>query len=83
MKRWVHRLGSIKLAIGLLVVVLLALAAGTIVESMQGGDAARQLVYDAPWFRILAISWSATTPPAFSANTPARGTGALATSPTA
>lgn len=58
MKRWVHRLGSIKIAIGLLVVVLGALAAGTIVESTRGGDAARQLVYDALWFRILLLAFA-------------------------
>jgi ABC-type transport system involved in cytochrome c biogenesis permease subunit len=53
-----HRLGSIKVAIGLLVVVLLALAAGTIVESMRGSDAASRFVYDAPWFRILLLAFA-------------------------
>jgi cytochrome c-type biogenesis protein CcsB len=57
MKRWMHLFGSIKIAIGLLVLVLVALAAGTIVESMRGGDAARQLVYDALWFRILLVAF--------------------------
>jgi cytochrome c-type biogenesis protein CcsB len=53
MRSWVHRLGSIKVAVALLIIVLVALAAGTIVESMRGPDAAAHLVYDALWFRLL------------------------------
>lgn len=53
MKRWIHWLGSLKLAIGLLVVILIALAAGTMVESFHGTAAAARTVYYAPWFRIL------------------------------
>jgi hypothetical protein len=53
MRSCVHRLGSIKVAVALLLVVLVALAAGTIIESMRGSDAAARLVYDALWFRLL------------------------------
>jgi cytochrome c-type biogenesis protein CcsB len=53
MRSWVHRLGSIKVAVALLIVVLVALAAGTIVETMRGPDTAGRLVYDALWFRLL------------------------------
>ena len=48
-----HWLGSLKLAIGLLVVILIALAAGTIIESFHGTSAAARTVYYASWFRIL------------------------------
>ena len=44
MKRWIHSLGSLKLAIGLLVVILIALAAGTILESFHGTPAAARTV---------------------------------------
>ncbi len=53
MKTWIHRLGSIKIAVVLLVIVLIALAAGTIVESARGTEAAARLVYGSLWFRFL------------------------------
>jgi cytochrome c-type biogenesis protein CcsB len=53
MKSWVHRLGSIKIAVALLVTVLVAMAAGTIVDSTRGMETASRLVYDALWFRLL------------------------------
>jgi len=53
MKAWIHRLGSMKIAIALLVIVLVALAAGTIVDSTKGMEAASTLVYDSLWFRLL------------------------------
>ena len=53
MRIWIHRLGSIAVAVTLLVIVLVALAAGTIVDSTRGMEAASRLVYDAPWFRLL------------------------------
>ncbi|MEK7798366.1 MAG: cytochrome c biogenesis protein ResB, partial [Acidobacteriota bacterium] len=53
MKTWIHRLGSIKIAVVLLVMVLIALAAGTIVESARGTEAAAGLVYGSLWFRFL------------------------------
>ena len=53
MKTWIHRLGSIKIAVVLLVVVLIALAAGTIIESALGTGVAARLVYGSLWFRFL------------------------------
>ncbi len=53
MKRWIHSLGSMKVAVALLVIILVALAAGTIVESLRDSGAATAAVYGAPWFRIL------------------------------
>jgi cytochrome c-type biogenesis protein CcsB len=53
MKRWIHSLGSMKIAVALLVIILVALAAGTIIESLRNSDAAAAAVYGAPWFRIL------------------------------
>ena len=56
MKTWVRRLGSMKLAIAVLVAVLASLAAGTIVESLRGSETAARAVYDALWFRgLLAL----------------------------
>jgi len=52
MRRWIQSLGSLKLTVGLLVVILVVLAAGTIVESKHGAEAARA-VYYAPWFHTL------------------------------
>lgn len=53
MNKLIKTLASLKLAVILLVVLVFALAAGTIVESAQGTDAAGRLVYHAAWFRIL------------------------------
>ncbi len=53
MKTWIHRLGSMKIAIVLLVVILTTMAAGTIVESRSGSEAAGRIVYDAAWFHLL------------------------------
>ena len=53
MKTLIHRLGSMKIAVVLLVVILAAMAAGTIVESSRGTDAAARAVYGAAWFRVL------------------------------
>jgi ABC-type transport system involved in cytochrome c biogenesis permease subunit len=58
MKTWVHRLGSMKIAIGLLVLILMALAAGTIVESISGTETAGRTVYDAFWFRLLLAAFA-------------------------
>jgi cytochrome c-type biogenesis protein CcsB len=49
----IHRLASITIAVGLLVIILVALAAGTIVESLRGSEAAVAAVYGAAWFRGL------------------------------
>ena len=53
MKALIHRIASLKVTVVLLVVVLVALAWGTIVESMHGAPAALRLVYGAFWFRLL------------------------------
>jgi len=53
MKSWIHFLGSMKIAVALLAIILVALAAGTIIESLRNSDAAAAAVYGAPWFRIL------------------------------
>ncbi len=47
---WLQRLGSMKLAVWLLVVLSIVLAAGTIVESLRGRDAAQVAVYATWWF---------------------------------
>ena len=52
MQRWLNSLASLKLTVVLLLMILVALAAGTIVESMSGTMAARG-VYYAPWFYAL------------------------------
>jgi len=49
----IKTLASLKLAVGLLLVLVVALAAGTIVESMHGAEAAGRLVYYSIWFRAL------------------------------
>jgi cytochrome c-type biogenesis protein CcsB len=49
MRQWIHSLASLKITVALLVIILVVLAAGTIVESRQGAEAARG-VYYAPWF---------------------------------
>jgi ABC-type transport system involved in cytochrome c biogenesis permease subunit len=45
--------GSLKLAVAILVVLVGALSSGTIVESRAGADAAARVVYASPWFRAL------------------------------
>jgi len=46
-------LASLKMAVGLLIVILIALAAGTIVESRAGAEAAGKLVYYSWWLIAL------------------------------
>lgn len=53
MKIWIHRLGSIKVAVVLLVLIVAGLAGGTILESMRGPDVAGRMVYGSSWFRLL------------------------------
>jgi len=53
MKALVDRFASLRVTVTLLVLVLVALATGTIVESLHGADAALRSVYDAGWFRAL------------------------------
>ena len=51
-RRWISALGSLKLTVVLILGLSVALAIGTIVESMSGTQAARA-VYYAPWFYAL------------------------------
>ncbi len=53
MKKVFDALASLKLTVILLIALLGALAAGTMVESARGTDAAGQLVYYAGWFQAL------------------------------
>ena len=53
MKKFLYQLASLKLAVILLILCLLALAAGTIVESAKGTETAGRSVYYAFWFQIL------------------------------
>jgi cytochrome c-type biogenesis protein CcsB len=50
MKKLLNSLASLKLAVVLLVLLLLGLAAGTIIESSQGTDTASRIVYYSWWF---------------------------------
>lgn len=54
-------LASLKMTVGLLVAILVALAVGTLVESAQGTDAAGRLVYYSPWFRLLLVLFGVNT----------------------
>jgi len=58
MRELLHRFASLRVTVVLVVLVLLALAAGTIVESLHGAPAAGRLVYQAPWFRALLAVFS-------------------------
>jgi cytochrome c-type biogenesis protein CcsB len=53
MRSFIHTLASLRITVGLLVAVLVALSAGTVVESRLGPDAAAHLVYGALWFQLL------------------------------
>ncbi len=53
MRRIVEMLGSMKITVGLLLVLLVVLATGTIIESTQSREAAAQMVYGANWFFAL------------------------------
>jgi cytochrome c-type biogenesis protein CcsB len=52
-KAFIDRFASLRVTVTLLVVLLVALAAGTIVESLRGAEAAQRAVYRAPWFYAL------------------------------
>jgi cytochrome c-type biogenesis protein CcsB len=58
MRELIHRFASLRVTVVLIVLVLLALATGTIVESLHGAPAAGRLVYQAPWFRALLAVFS-------------------------
>ncbi len=53
MDRLIDSLASLKLAVVLLILLLLGLAAGTIIESSRGVEAAGRLVYYSFWFLTL------------------------------
>jgi len=56
-KSLIHRLGSLKIAVGLLIALLAVMAAGTIVESARGPETAGRLVYGAWWFQVLEAAF--------------------------
>ncbi len=64
MKNWLELFASMKLAVGLLVALAVALAAGTIVEARFGPETAARAVYAAVWFRgllgLLALNLGAS-----------------------
>ena len=55
MTRIIAALASLKLTVGLLLVILVVLAVGTIIESLNGAQVAR-VVYYSPWFFILLLA---------------------------
>jgi len=57
----IRLLASLKLSVILVVVLLVALAAGTMVESTQDSAAAGRLVYQAVWFRLLLAALAINT----------------------
>ncbi len=59
MKKLLNNLASLKLAVILLVLLLLGLAAGTIIESAHGTEAAGRLVYYSWWFLGLQGAFAA------------------------
>ena len=59
MKALIDRFASLRVTVTLLVLVLVALAAGTIVESLHGAEAALRSVYRAPWFYALLAVFAA------------------------
>jgi cytochrome c-type biogenesis protein CcsB len=54
-------LASLKFTVGLLVTLLFALAAGTMVESTQGAEQAQRLVYYSVWFRAILVLFGVNT----------------------
>lgn len=48
--RVLHLLGSLKLAVVLLLLLAVVLASATFLQAAKGGDYARWYVYDQPWF---------------------------------
>ena len=59
MKRFLTQLASLKLAVILLVMLLVGLAAGTIIESSKGAEVAGRTVYYAWWFLGLQALFTA------------------------
>jgi cytochrome c-type biogenesis protein CcsB len=59
MRATIERFASLRVTVSLLVLVLAALAAGTIVESLHGAESAGRSVYGAGWFRALLAVFAA------------------------
>ncbi len=53
MRRIIEILGSMRITVGLLLILLVVLATGTIIESTQSREAAAQMVYGANWFFVM------------------------------
>ncbi len=53
MRQIIQILGSMKITVGLLLILLVVLATGTIIESTQSREAAAQMVYGATWFFVM------------------------------
>ena len=55
MKRMIATLASLKLTVGLLLVILVVLAVGTIFESLYGAERARAIYGSKAFFALLAV----------------------------
>ncbi len=55
MWRLIHLFGSLKMAMGLFLVIIIASAVGTIYESRFDAQVARYYVYEAPWFTLWLV----------------------------
>ena len=55
--RWLRALASLRLTIGLLIVILVILAVGTILDSRSGRDAAAAIYY-AGWFQAVLVLYA-------------------------
>jgi|CXWL01.1.fsa_nt_gi ABC-type transport system involved in cytochrome c biogenesis permease subunit len=58
MRRLLENLASLKLTVALVILLLIALATGTIVESLRGTEAGRAIYY-APWFYAIEALFGA------------------------
>ncbi len=59
MRAFIDRFASLRVTVSLLVLILSALAAGTIVESLHGAESAQRAVYRSPWFLALLVVFAA------------------------
>ena len=59
MKELIQKFASLKITVCLLVLLLVALSAGTMVESRHGAEVAAAQVYGAVWFRVLLAVFAA------------------------
>lgn len=53
MRIWIHRLGSLKIAVVLLTLIMIAMATGTMIESTRNTETAARYVYYSMWFQAL------------------------------